>query len=364
MSPSVLSATSSRASSNDYGYSNARIRGMRSRLLRTQQLEQLMSATDIRQIIQELTQTEIGPFLEETLIHGMTAEAVDEALKRNLVATYRKVLKFLNEEALYICSTLLGRWDVFNVKTIVRGKHMHLSAKEIGEGLLPVGALSQIDLDGLIAQDDVRGVVDLATTWELPQGPALRSGYQDYQRTGELADLELALDHYFATWAAKRMSRKSRNYAIARGILSMQVDILNLVMIFRAARENLTPEQSQDYFLLGGSDVDLEMYQRLAALSDIDDIMDGLRGTRYGKLLDDAAMLYLESLSLAVFERALEDYFMRKVLALAGSDPLGIGIPIAYLWGKQNEVTNLRIIVKGVAVGMPADRTRRELILV
>ena len=59
-----------------------------------------------------------------------------------------------------------------------------------------------------------------------------------------------------------------------------------------------------------------------------------------------------------------EDQFVRSVLALSSSDPLGIGIPIAYLWGKQNEVTNLRIIVKGVAVGMPADRTRRELILV
>ena len=44
--------------------------------------------------------------------------------------------------------------------------------------------------------------------------------------------------------------------------------------------------------------------------------------------------------------------------------PLGIGIPIAYLWGKQNEITNLRIIVKGASVGMPEDRVRGELILV
>ena len=37
---------------------------------------------------------------------------------------------------------------------------------------------------------------------------------------------------------------------------------------------------------------------------------------------------------------------------------------IGYLWAKQNEITNLRIIVKGKAVGMPADRMRKELILV
>jgi V/A-type H+-transporting ATPase subunit C len=68
--------------------------------------------------------------------------------------------------------------------------------------------------------------------------------------------------------------------------------------------------------------------------------------------------------SIAVFERALEDYVLRKALDAGRGDPLGIGIVIGYLWAKQNEVTNLRIIVKGNSVGMPADRMRRELILV
>ena len=364
MSPSAATGTERRSNTSDYGYANARLRGMRARLLKRERLEHFLGITDLQQLIQELMQTELAPHLEETLIHGHTAASIDEALKRNLVATYRKVLGFLNDEAHGICTTLLGRWDVFNVKTVVRGKHLHLMAEEIAEGILPVGALSQIDLDGLVAQGDVKGVVDVASTWELPQAPALRSGYAEYQRSGELADLELALDHYYADWALKRLTRRGANYAIARRILGMQVDILNLVMVFRSARENLDAATAADYFLLGGLDVDADLYERLAGLSDVDEILDGLRGTQYGKLLDDAALRYLEDLSLAVFERALEDYFTRKVLALGGTDPLGIGIPISYLWGKQNEVTNLRIIVKGAAVGMPAERTRKELILV
>jgi vacuolar-type H+-ATPase subunit C/Vma6 len=39
-------------------------------------------------------------------------------------------------------------------------------------------------------------------------------------------------------------------------------------------------------------------------------------------------------------------------------------VAISYLWAKQNEITNLRIIVKGKSVGMPVDRVRKELILV
>lgn len=365
MSPAaVRESKSSGMSPKDYGYSNARLRGMKSHLLRGDALERLLETTDLHDLIQALLETEYAPDLEEQLIRGRTAAEVSDALKHNRVRTYRKVFGFLNPEAKDICTTLLGRWDVFNIKTILRGKHVGLESGEIQEGLLPVGALSQIDLDGLLIQSDIRGVVDVAVTWGIPQAPAMRDGYQEYQRTGELADFELALDRYYSDWATKRLSRRNNNYAMARRILGMQVDILNLVMVFRAARENLQPDQSQTYFLEGGKTIGLDLYQELGALSDVDEILDKLRGTHFGPVLDDAALHYLETTSVASFERALEDYFTRKVIAVGGTDPLGVGIPISYLWSKDNEVTNLRIIAKSKAIGIPIERTRRELILV
>ena len=80
--------------------------------------------------------------------------------------------------------------------------------------------------------------------------------------------------------------------------------------------------------------------------------------------LDEAALRYLENASIPVFERALEEQLMKKAMLASVKDPHGVGVAIAYLYGKQNEITNLRIIVKGKAVGMPADRVREELILV
>ena len=66
-----------------------------------------------------------------------------------------------------------------------------------------------------------------------------------------------------------------------------------------------------------------------------------------------------------MFERALEDYFTRKVIAVGSSDPLGVGIPIALPVGEAergHEPAHHRRRAK--AVGMPAERMRRELILV
>lgn len=366
MSSQTATATAAHANSGkrDYGYSNARIRGMRSRLLRRDMLERLTEAADLHQLIQELMQTEYAPDLEEALIHGRGANEVGEALRINLVRTYRKVFGFLNEEAADVAGTVLGRWDVFNLKTILRGKHVHLSNAEIADGLLPVGALTQADLEGLVRQPDIRAVVDTAMTWKLAEALALREGFAQYARTGDMAEFELALDRYYSQWAAARLARGNANHALARKILSTQTDIQNLLMVFRVARANLETGEAERYFLAGGTDIPFDLYMRLAGLSDVDEILDGLRGTRYGLVLDEVAERYLETQAIAVFERALEDHLTRRAIAMGGSDPLGVGIPLAYLWSKNNEVTNVRIIARGIAMGMPTERMRRELILV
>lgn len=364
MSPATTKTRKEATGGKDYGYANARIRGMRSRLLERSFLDGLIATPDVQRLIQELSETEYGPDLEDTLIHGRDAAAIDEALKNNMVRTFQKVLGFLNEEAQFLVMTLLGRWDVFNIKTILRGKHMHLTTEEIAEGLLPAGQLSLVDLEALAMQDDVRAVVDTAVTWGLPYASALRDGYGEFLKSGELADVELELDRYFTGWASDRLRRRGANSRLAKRILAIQVDIANLVMVFRLQKADLESINVAGFFLEGGVDIKAELYLELARMSDIDEVLDRLRGTPYGKAVDDAAMKYLEENSIAVFERALEDYLMRKALMLGTGDPLGVGVAIAYLWGKQNEITNLRIIVKGKAVGMPVERVRGELILV
>ena len=349
---------------NDYGYANARLRGMRSRLLERPFLDSLIEEPTVTRLVQDLSETEYGPYLEESLIHGLDATNVDVALKNNMVYTFQKIMGFLNPEAAYLVTTLLGRWDIFNIKTILRAKHHHLSLDELRQGLLPAGELSPTDLDALASVDDIRAVVDTAATWGLPTASALRDGYAEFMRDGELASLELALDRYYTDWAESRLSRRGANNRMARRVLATQVDVSNLVMVLRLQSADVESVDASKFFLAGGDIVTPELYLQLAAMSDIDEVLDRLRGTAYGRALDEVSMDYLEQNSISVFERALEDLFTRRALGIAKGDPLGIGVAIAYLWAKQNEITNLRIIVKGKSVGMPMDRVRKELILV
>jgi V/A-type H+-transporting ATPase subunit C len=348
----------------DYGYSNARARGMRSRLLKPSFFEELIAAPDQTKMIQLLSDTEYGQDLDTKLIHGRTFAVVDEALKVNMLRTYRKLIAFSNDEIGLICSTLLARWDLFNLKTILRGKHMKLQAAEIEQSLMPVGGIPEVELSAIARLDSVRAIADTMVTWGIQFAQPLRDVVGEYVQSDDLSILELALDRYYTEWAAYRLKGKRANFQLARDIFGMQVDSTNLLTAFRLLKADTEGLDVERYFLEGGLHVDKEMYLKLTSLSDVDEVIDHLKGTPYSRNLEHVLLTYLEEGAIAVFERALENFVMNRALGAGSGDPLGAGIIISYIYAKQNEITNLRIIVKCKSVGMPPDRMRKELILV
>ena len=348
----------------DYGYANARLRGMRSRLLKEAFFDDLMTSADIGAVIQKLMQTEYGSDLEGRLLHGWTAANVDEALKDNMVRTFRKVGSVSNDEARFLMETLLGRWDLFNIKTILRGIHMGLNEELIVESLITVGQISTVDAEELARQGDIAGVVHTLATWRLPYAVPLRETLPEYTEDRDLSVLELALDRYYYEWAAQRLKGRRENKRIVRTFLGVQVDTLNLLTCLRLLNSDQDPAEAGRFFLPGGLRVGEDLFMELAAMSDIDEVFIRLKRTPYGRVLEEVAVRYIEKGSVSVFERALEDFLFRKAFATSKGDPLGIGLTVSYLWMKANEITNLRIVVKGVSVGMPAHRMREELIVV
>ena len=80
-----------------------------------------------------------------------------------------------NDAARYV-RIFLNRWDVHNLKTILRGKNIHSPPEEIREALVPAGTLDEATLVELLKQNDVRDVIDLLATWgSITPGPSRRT---------------------------------------------------------------------------------------------------------------------------------------------------------------------------------------------
>jgi len=117
----------------DYGYINARMRGMKSRLLSHRALDDLIMKPDLESLIADL---ENSPYREDIIeAKGKAAgiDCIENALRQNFIRTFRKIQGFSKQEveAGQYIGIFLHRWDVQNIKTILRGKNIHTTNEEI-----------------------------------------------------------------------------------------------------------------------------------------------------------------------------------------------------------------------------------------
>jgi V/A-type H+-transporting ATPase subunit C len=183
----------------DYGYANARIRGMHSRLLDRKGYEALLVQPDIPAMVSELEKTPYKAEIEEGAVLYPGIRGVEYALRKNLAETFLKVRKILTgTDAEIFVKIFIARYDIHNLKTILRGMHIHIPPEEITECLIPAGTISSALLHEILKQPDVRAVVDLLATWDVIYSRPLTASLKEYAETNNISSLEYALDlfHY------------------------------------------------------------------------------------------------------------------------------------------------------------------------
>jgi len=65
--------------------------------------------------------------------------------------------------------------------------------------------------------------------------------------------------------------------------------------------------------------------------------------------------------TFSVLEKELDEYLTRKGTGVFRSDPLGGAVVIGYLWAKQNEIINIRIIARCKDARIPDAELEKEL---
>src|SRR5690606_1730564 len=112
-----------RTMSSDYGYINARVRGMKSKLLGSTFFNSALDGTDFRSFVSTLSQSPYMRELEESQARLSGLGAIDGAVARNFYGTARSLLNFSSGKPNELIGVLLMRYDLAHAKAIPRGKH-------------------------------------------------------------------------------------------------------------------------------------------------------------------------------------------------------------------------------------------------
>ncbi|MFA5267869.1 MAG: ATP synthase A1 subunit C [Methanoregula sp.] len=349
----------------DYGYINARMRGMKSRLLTHHALDDLIMRPDLETLITDLENSPYRDDIIEAKGRSSGIDCVETALRQNFIKTFRKIQTFTRqeEEAKQYIIIFLHRWDVQNIKTILRGRNIHTTNEEILECLVPAGELDEVTLKELLKQPDVKAVIDLLATWRIRYAKPLTGSFAEFVKTKDLAVLECALDRYYYADALASVKAPTYNNNLIRDLLALEVDVVNLRTVLRMVRDRVDPADAERYIIAGGREFDLRKLRHLLTLTSIEDVVKALVATRY-RFLSGIPESAIRTQKISVIEKELERYLIKKGVGAFLLDPLSVGSVIGYFWAKYNEITNIRIISRCKTADFPVEHLREELVYV
>ncbi len=339
----------------DFGYINARVKGMRSRLLPPGRLEELLAQPDLEGFMQALGSTPYGPELQEALTRYHGLRAVDEALMQHFQKAVRRVLSFADDRPRQLVEVFLLRWDVHNLRIVLRAKHTGHPPEAAEQNLVPAAQLTEVRLRELLRQPDVPAVVSTLATWGHPLAPALAEAARTYQDSRDLLGLEIALDRAYYEWALRVARGRGHDDALVRAVVRTEIDLTNVKTAFKLQQlPDLTPEERERFFLEGGAAITRDVFRTLATPQTKE---AGLRKVRTRGIQPEGA-------TPAEVERSLDEQWTRRMADLYLGDPLGVDVVVGFLTLLAAEVRNLRLIARSKALGLPRDLVRREMALV
>ena len=337
----------------NYGYLNARVRGMRSRLVAPGFVDQVLSGGGFEAFAAALAQTGYATDLESARGSGerVSLPAVDRAIGDNFRRTAQTLLRYAEGGAERLIGILLRRYDVANLKAVARAFHAGRAgaerddaADDVLSATLPVGELGSTTLRVMAQASDLGAAAQALVVAEHPLADAFREAVAAYAKDGDLFALELRLDQQHHA-SVLRDARKAGAPQTFLDYLALEIDATNLQTAVKLRGRALDAEAC---FVPGGASVTRSQFLQVAAGA-VGDPLPELRGP-FAAAREHAGEL--EAWLRGAVERAA-----RTLTA----DPLDIGLVTHFLRAKEREAATLRLLARGTFYGVGADTLRREL---
>ena len=255
----------------DLSYFNARVRGMRGRLIRKAEYETFASLSTLEQYADRLRATAYGPYVETA--SGRTEKADDIiaiAIRSGLAITFTEMQKSAPPQARPYLRGLLSIWEVYDLKVIIRAVSRAIKPEEALETIVPAGEFDLAAIKTLLTSaKDLPDMISFLETWGSRFAKPLKDGLGAYRKNGSTAVMEHNLDVIGGQFAAYRLDANSIDGALIQGIITSRIDGQNVMTLMKLCGVDAAAMPSPDaLFLEGGKRLNKDTFVRLLASKD------------------------------------------------------------------------------------------------
>jgi V/A-type H+-transporting ATPase subunit C len=351
-----------------YDYGNARLHAQKSYLLSQRELGNLAAAGSLQGLIAALIKTAYRKPIETALTRTSGLDCISESLHYDLLDTLAKVRGYYQGRAAQTVSLLLRRYDIHNLKAILRGLGRHATTDEILSTMIPVGELPDPILAELARSPDPRAAIDLLAAMGLKPAEPLLKLRLEHPGAGT-AGMELALDRWYYQDTFSQIQNPSDEEKSLQVALQIEADLANLLTMLRFVQVPGEQKFLQEWMhieqftglLVGPGKLSFTLLNDAAGQSSVQAAVELLADTFYQAPLREGFHRYAQSGLLSDIEKQLKSFHLAWLTSQLLKDPLGIGVLLGYVALKTNEVNNLRWIGHGINLGLPAETIRAEM---
>jgi V/A-type H+-transporting ATPase subunit C len=281
-----------------------------------------------------------SPSLEQRII----AQVLDET---------RVLIRPLSGSARAFLSFWTARFEMSNVKTLLRSKMTGDRPAAVLARLTPMGTFGRLDNQALAHAEDVG---ELFRRLEAgPYAGIVRQARRAFEQSGDPFSLDAALDRgYYEGLVQHAEPLEDTVGEPFRGLMARLVDRINLVWLLRY-RFNYKLPPAQVYYLLVGSHYALPSLRlrELAALDSLEAVLAALPPVWQARLSG------VTDIS-GVFAR-MERVAAEQALRVLRSRAPGIARAFAYLILRERDLRAIRAVLRGRHLGLVDDDIRRAL---
>lgn len=349
---------------SEYDYLNARIKGMHSKLLARDFYEQILASQGTAPLVDALLSSSYSPHIREALERDQSVPGIEWGLRRNLFDTFEKVRSLAPPKPRRLLSIQFRMWDTQNIIAIIRGKAAELLPEEILTAVFPAGELGDVELEELAGEDDVKAVIDALTAWDFPFAFELREVVQKYPGQSNCAWMEPKFMRIFFEWALENLAEEDDDNRLMKNHIRNQIDLVNVKNVLWAVSQSQAGRRPDPVEPIRGGRINTRMLSEIENSSSLEMSFEILAETHFSQAIDRGILAFGESQRLAIMERFLDIEVVEAACKMFRADPLGIGVPMGYIWRKYNEFINLRILLRDNSFGKPAPAIREELFFV
>ncbi len=341
-----------------YPYTFARVSVMKAKLIPRHEYDKLVKM-ELNGITLYLENTEYKSEIDRLTLEYSGVQLLEVALYKNLTRTFNKLKRISNEGTRRLIEEYLKRMDIWNIKTLIRGKYTKMDDDQIRNFLIPVGVLTEEKLEQLLEMDTISEIIDNLKIFEEKY---FKQGYEYFEQTNSLVLLENQIDIAYYKEILEFIKTIPKQGKLFSEFLGMEIDFLNIRNLVKLKLAGFEEDKIRQFIFFSGRYIPKNQLEDLIGAKDLKRLMEKLKKTEYGAILKESIAHFEETGELSELDLVIENYLLKKADFLPHAALLSVNNILGYMFAKELEIKNLQKIIKSKQLGMSEEFIRKQIV--